>query len=124
MDIKKVKKVKMSLMEAKSDINDIDKIDYIIKNSGTFIFSQELFETIIKDGFGKDEETVFKYITNQMYDELLEKSNQNTDSLGIWINYENQEFENSIKLETLNDMKKYGNDVDSIFEFIKMSIIN
>jgi len=120
MEENKLKSIKMSLMKIEGDIND-DKPEYTIKSSGTFNITPNFYSNLNKKR--KKELTI--NLLNTMYNDLLNKTKNEVDSVGIWINYNQKVYENAIKISVLSDIEKYGaDDVDSIYEFFKMSIID
>jgi hypothetical protein len=119
MDVTKFKSVKMSLMQQKSDIREPDnKADYLVKGSATFNITSAFYTNLKKN----DNEKLTSGLLKAIYEELIQKIND-VDTVGIWINYDNKIYENSIKIETLYDMEKYGNkDIIPIYELFKMSL--
>ena len=119
MDVKKFKSVRMSLMEAKSDINESDnKAEYLVKGSAKFNITPEFYEALEKE----EEKDLTKGLITAMYEELLQKID-GIDTVGIWIDYDGKIFENAIKIDTLGDMKKFGVEgVEPIYEFFKLTI--
>lgn len=119
MDVKKFKSVRMSLMEAKSDINESDnKAEYLVKGSAKFNITPEFYEALEKE----EEKDLTKGLITAMYEELLQKID-GIDTVGIWIDYDGKIFENAIKIDTLGDMKNFGVEgVEPIYEFFKLTI--
>ena len=82
-----------------------------------FNYTIDLFpENVRKDFFSK--------LLEQMYQDLLENDNDiKATSLGIWIEMEDNVYENAIDLKILNDIKRYGDkDVEPLLEFYKMTV--
>jgi len=119
MKLDKFKSVKMSMMEMKSDINEsTGKADYVIKGSSTFQIPPDFYVNVVKEE--KDDLTA--ELIEVMFEELSEKI-IDVDTVGLWIDYNDKIFENSIKLETIHDMKKFGaEDVQPVYEFFKMTV--
>lgn len=120
MNVEKFKKVRMSLMESKGDINEsTNKADYLVKGSATFNITPEFYEELEKS----EEQSLTKGLITAMYEELLQKINDNVDTIGLWVDYNDTIFENAIKISTLGDMKKFGvEEIEPIYEFFKITI--
>ena len=120
MDVNKFKSVKMSLMETKGDINEeTNKADYLAKGSAKFDITPEFYKALEED----QEKDLTKGLITAMYEELLQSIEEDVDTVGIWIEYDDKLFENAIKIDTLGDMKKFGaEDVVPIYEFFKLTI--
>ena len=130
----RIKEIKLSLMEKDTD-NSVPSIEgkenYIIRNSATFNVEEYIDkvvpkeETIVFD----DEFTVEEFndfiseALRHIYGELLSVSGADYDAVGIWINTDEGEFDNSLKLSVINDLEKYGaDDVNPVFELYKMTL--
>jgi hypothetical protein len=119
MKVEKFKSVRMSLMEAKSDINEsTNKAEYLVKGSAKFDITPEFYEALEQE----EEKDLTKGLITAMYEELLQKI-EDVDTVGLWIEYDGKIFENAIKIDTLGDMKKFGTeDVEPIYEFFKLTM--
>jgi len=115
MDLNKLEKITMSLMVAENEPDDLNKTKYVVKATATVVVKESVVKAIEQYGL--------KSVLNVIYDDILEKCKDPVDSIGLWVNYDNKEYENSIKLSTLNDIKQYGsNDIDAIYEFFRMTV--
>lgn len=119
MDVNKFKSVKMSLMEARGDINEeTNKVDYLVKGSAKFDITPEFYEALQKD----QEKDLTQGLIAAMYEELLEKIDD-VDTVGLWVDYDEHIYENAIKIDTLADMKRYAvEEIIPIYEFFKITI--
>lgn len=72
-----------------------------------------------------DTEDLIETLIDQMYKDLLDQANADKseiDSVGLWIDYMGETKSNSISIEVLEDIQKYGaEDVDPIYEFYMMT---
>ena len=119
MDERKLKCIKMSLMEIDGDVTNKNKANYVKRSSGTFNITEKFYANLSKD----DKVLLTKELVKNMYEELTKHTKANVDSLGLWIEYNHQIFENAIKLDTLNDIQTYGQEgINSVYEFLKMTI--
>lgn len=119
MDVKKFKGIKMSLMEAKGDINEsTNKADYLVKGSAKFDITPEFYEALEKE----QEKDLTQGLIAAMYEELLQKID-GVDTVGLWVYYDENIYENAIKIDTLGDMEKFGAEgIVPIYEFFKITI--
>ena len=113
MNIEKIKYIKLSLMKKKSEINKDNKSDYEIYSSAMFNITPELYD-----------ERLFSLLPDEIYKDLISKNNiDNKDYLGIWINYNDEIYENAVSLQTIDDMIRYGDkDINPIYEIFKMTL--
>ncbi|MBW2998758.1 hypothetical protein KY321_04420 [Candidatus Woesearchaeota archaeon] len=101
-------------MEAIGEMDDKEKTEYLIRTSSTINLNDTFREVI--EQYGIEE------ILNFAYEALLKTNESVVDSIGIWVEYDGEIYENSIKLKTLEDMKKYSDeDISPIYEFFKLS---
>jgi hypothetical protein len=113
VEVNKLKRIKLSLMEAIGDIDKKNKTEYLIRTSATINVDNTVEKAIVEYGI-EDVLTV-------IYNDLLKENNVNVDSIGMWVEYDGKEYENSIQLQTLNDMERLGeDDVNAIYEFFKL----
>ena len=114
METDKIKNIKMSLMESVGEMDTSTNItDYVIKASAKITMNDLVEQTIEEHGI----ESVLTYI----YKDLLKENKDKVDSIGMWINYDGKEYENSIQLQTLNDMERLSEAaISPIFEFFKL----
>lgn len=119
MNIEKIKSIKMSLMETKSGINEsTNKADYLVKGSAKFGIKKEFFANLNQG----EEDELTSGLLEAMYEELLNKIND-VDTVGLWVEYDGKILENAMKINALEDMKKFGaDDVSPIHELFKMTL--
>lgn len=118
LDFKKLDHIKISLMETNSSIDSsTGKSDYTIKGSANFKFDDEIKKLLNNEELAK--------LLNMIYEDLRSSiTREEVTSVGMWVDYDNLVYENSIKIETLNDMEEFGaEDIVPIYEFYKMTII-
>ena len=110
--------ITLTLLVKTSDIDvSTNKAEYQKLVTTKFNYTIDLFpENVRKDFFSK--------LLEQMYQDLLENDNDiKATSLGIWIEMEDNVYENAIDLKILNDIKRYGDkDVEPLLEFYKMTV--
>lgn len=118
MNFEKITSITFSLMKLEDDSFSTGKAEYIKKASASF--------NIPKNVLGKNPENDMGIICASMYVDILSKiDRKEVDSLGIWVTYNEEIFENAIKLDTLNDIVKYSvEEINPTFEFLKMTINN
>lgn len=115
-----IKNIRLSLMD--KDIgypeNKDNKGNFIIRSTAGFDLPSEIY----KDA----KETVNFDIIVLMYKDLIEQSTvKEFDSLGLWIIFEDgTELENSIDNTLLINMAAMHSDIDAVFEFAKMTLID
>lgn len=121
MKIEKIESIKLALMQVVEFENmEKDKSDFIVRSS---IFLS------LKDLGIVNKEDDLQYVVTDMYKTLLEKTleaKHNLDPVnyvGVWIKYDGEMFENSIKITTLKDIEIYSaSKVNAIHEFVKMTL--
>jgi hypothetical protein len=116
MILDKIQNIKISLMEIVDEVNmDPTKLDCIIRTS-VFINLENL-------DFIRSENTI-KEILSDMYSSLAPyRNNPEINYIGIWIKYDDEIFDNSIKIQTLDDIKNYSSEeVNGIYEFLIMTL--
>ena len=120
MDYTKITRIKMSLLQLDTEVNDESKAEYSSLLSGTFLIPQDFFIE------GENHESTISDLVNQMYKDLTYNNHRyHADSLGIWITYKNIVFENAISISTLEDIRKYSVDnADPLLELLKMTIFD
>lgn len=119
MEVGKLKNIKMSLMQSKGEINEkTKKAEYEVKGSASFEIKPEFYKDLGDD----DRNDLTEGLLGAMYDELLDKI-KGVDTVGIWIDYDGKQLENSIKIETLEDIEKYSVEkITPVYELFKMTI--
>jgi len=114
MENNKFKSIKISLMESLSDEDEKGKTNYIQKSHALITVNDLVTKTIEEHGI--------ESVLEAVYNELLEINEDEVDSVGLWVDYDGDVYENSIKLETLKDMEEYGDEeVSPIYELFKLS---
>ena len=116
MELEKIQNIKISLMEVADDTNiNPKKLDFVIRSSVSI--NLENLE------FDRSEESI-KTISDDMFGTLTSLTNiPTTDYIGIWVKYDGEVFDNSIKIQTLEDIKEYSvEEVNALYEFIKMTL--
>ena len=121
-----LKEFRISLMQKDKEhvSKEEGKEGFIIKSSATFNL-REYFNNHTKDKVeGEKLENFISTLSRFIYDELLDKCNHPIDSVGVWITTDDDNIcENSMDINLLQKMEEYGEeDVNSIFELIKMTI--
>jgi hypothetical protein len=118
-----IKQIKISLMEKQGDADpSTGKGDYILRASATFLFNEYVQKTFPKAG-EEDREQILKEGSQLIYQDLLEKSKDKFDSVGVWLTIGNKIYENSITISAIEGIQQYGEKgIVPIFELIKMSI--
>jgi len=115
----KIEKLKLSLMQLDKESDD-HKSDFIVKTTAIFRVPENFYEYCVKD---KDFENITQNLLKTIYLNLLNNTKSKYEYVGMWVDYNNKKYENSIKIESLNDIEKYGNNnINSIYEFFKMTI--
>jgi len=120
MNVKELKSIKMSLMKTAGEINEeTSKADYLVKGSAKFDITDDFYKELEKT----EETDLTKGLISAMYEELLTKI-EDVDTVGIWVEYGDNLFENAMKIDTLNVMKDYGvaDNIIPIYEFFKLTI--
>lgn len=101
-------------MESLSDEDEKGKTNYIQKSHALITVNDLVTKTIEEHGI--------ESVLEAVYNELLEINEDEVDSVGLWVDYDGDVYENSIKLETLKDMEEYGDEeVSPIYELFKLS---
>lgn len=132
---KNIKNIKLSLMKKTSskEILDKDKNNFIISASGKLNVSKLL--EIQKHKFKKEDFDDFmsefddfmgealSLIYKELWSHIKEKDKNKIETVGLWINFNDKSIDNSIDINILKDIKKYGEkNINPILEFYKMTI--
>ena len=124
----KIDELKISLMERdlqNKNEEEKHKKAFIIRSSASFDV-KDYVTNHIKEKIGDDDYENFISTTSRLiYDELLSKTSHKevVDTVGVWVSIDSSVYENSMDLDTLDKMEKYGaEDLNAIFELIKMTI--
>jgi len=130
MNMNKEIEIKISLMESIKvpDLEKGGKGEYIVRSSAKYN-PQEYFKNNYRDLTSDEDlngELFEKFLASSMdlvFQELKDKTKQQVDSVGIWIQKGPEILENSMNLEFLEAMNQYGNDdIIPIYEFYKMTL--
>jgi hypothetical protein len=121
MKVEKIESIKLSLMR-------VIEIDNMEKDKSDFIVRSSIFLSLKDLGVINKEEDL-QYVITDMYKTLLQKTLESRYSVdpvnyvGVWIKYDGEMFENSIKITTLKDIEIYTTSkINAIFEFVKMTL--
>ena len=115
METNKFKSIKISLLESIDEPDKKGDTNYIQKSEAFITVNELVIKTIEEHGI--------ENVLEAVYNELIEINKDEVDSVGIWVDYDGKVFENSIKLDTIKDMKEYGDEeVSPIYELFKLSI--
>lgn len=116
MKLEKVNSIKLSLIEKIDEPNmTTSKLDGIIRSS----------ISINLEGLDIEKtESTFRTMLKEMYHILCRSVNlPDVNYLGMWIKYDKEIIDNSISIQTLNDIKNFSDkEIDEIYEFFLMSM--
>jgi acetate kinase len=118
-----INEIKISLMESQGAMDpSTGKSDYIMKTSATFKFN-EYVEKTYPEADEEDREEILKQISALVFQDIVLKTKDKFDSVGIWVTVGDQVFDNSIDSAVLSGIKEHGEkDIVPIYEFIKMTL--
>jgi hypothetical protein len=118
-----IKEIKISLMGSQGEMDpSTGKRDYIIKSSASFQFN-EYMEKTYPEADEEDREQALKEGSQLIYQDLLIKTKDKFDSIGIWIKTEDLIYENSMSISDIEGIQQHGEPgISPIFELIKMTI--
>lgn len=118
MILEKIKSISFSLMKRDSEINQKGKATYIRCSTATF--------KVPKDFFKDNDDSVLKELVNVIYKDLVSKTQDASDTIGVWVEYGSTIYENAISLRTLEDIEQYSSDSDisPIYSFVEMTMPN
>jgi hypothetical protein len=120
INIEKLKYIKLALMKKESEIDKDNKSDFEVFKSAKFKITPEFLDMYID----VDKENLTEFLLNAVYKDLISniEYDENECYLGLWINYNDIEIDNSISLSTMSNIKEYSNDeVNPVYEFLKMT---
>jgi translation initiation factor IF-3 len=118
-----IKQIKISLMESNGEVDpSTGKSDYILKTSATFQFNEYVEKTYPEiDEEGREQ--ILKEASQLIYQDLLEKTKNKFDSVGVWLTIGDKVYETSITLSVMEGIQQYGEKgIVPIFELVKMTI--
>lgn len=119
-----IKEIKISLMEktGESSCKKFKKSEYIVKSSATLDFNTYM-KGKYPEADEEDTEYILKNISNFIFEDLIGKTKDKFDSVGIWIKSKDNFWENAMDLPTLEGIKQYGEiGIVPVFELIKMTL--
>ena len=118
-----IKQIKISLMEARGEIDSsTGKSDYIMKTSATFLFN-EYAEKTYPEADEEDRLQILKEASQLIYRDLIEKTKDKFDSVGVWLTVEEKIYENSISIAVMEGIQEHGiKGIVPIFELVKMTL--
>jgi hypothetical protein len=119
-----ITKIKIALLESDKELED-DKSDFNLKYSATLNI-KEILEKNINNVLDYDFDEFIEEILNNIFEDLMsltKKENIIIDYIGLWIYYDNSVIDNSIKLSILDDIERYGADINPLYEFYKMTLL-
>lgn len=109
-----IRSIQLSLLKKGTEVDKYNKAEYFKKKTAKFTLppdfpkTDEYFEVLLKD----------------MFEELMIDAPDGADSLGLWIELDSITLDNSITLNTLNDIKMYSKEeVNPAWEFFKLTLI-
>ncbi len=118
-----IKQIKISLMESQGEVDpSTGKSDYIMKTSASFQFNEYVEKTCPEiDEEGREQ--ILKEGSQLIYQDLLEKTKDKFDSVGVWLTIGDLIYENSISLAAMEGIQEHGEKgIVPIYELIKMII--
>jgi hypothetical protein len=126
MDTKKIKRIRVSLLEKNYDKSYLDSEhhgNFIKRSTGTLDF-QKLLRFIAERGVAMEPNDLIVHACKELYDEQKSTFDKyDIHSVGVWIEDDEKTIQNSMSLELLADMERYSDDVDNGFEeFVKMTL--
>lgn len=111
MKLENIKAIQFSLLKKEQDL-EVGLTEYTKKITAKFEIPKDFPKT----------QQMFELLVQKIYNDLMEKKTKDVDSLGLWIEIDNDILENAISLQTLDDIQHYSSpDVNSVFEFFKMT---
>lgn len=118
-----IKAITLSLLEKDISKKEKESGEAFIRRSSAIMDIEKFMKN--SQDTSENEHDFIKKTISALFDELQKNNNGQVDSLGIWIEKDNNIYINSIKLKLLEVIKKYGSDdIDPIYEFYKMTINN
>ncbi len=117
-----IKELKISLMEKQGAPDVESKGEYILRTSATFEFNKYVEETY-PGADEEDREYILKEISRLVFEDLISKTKDKFDSVGVWIKVGDEVLENAIDLAVMEGIKQYGESgIVPIFELVKMTL--
>jgi catalase len=110
----------MSMMKMESSVDKKNKAKYTKKSTATFKIPADFYETLTEE----EKKEITCGLVDGMYDDLLKQvSHNDVDSVGVWIDYDGNRYENAMKIQALNEMNEFGaEDVDAVYELFVMTL--
>lgn len=126
-NINTIKEFSISLLEeSNNDYIDasLNKKEFIKRASGNInIEAAERIYTKKGDKINRD--NFVNTISQLIYNELIQKTKNKykIDAIGIWLKFEDDTIiDNSISLNTIQEIEKYDKDISAIYELVKMTL--
>jgi hypothetical protein len=117
-----IKEFKISLMEKQGALDVESKSEYLLRTSATFEFNKYI-EEAYPGADEEDKEYILKEICKLVFEDLVTKTQDKFDSVGVWIKIGDEILENSIDLAVMEGIKQYGEpEIVPIFELVKMTL--
>jgi acetate kinase len=120
-----IKEIKISLMESQGEVDpSTGKADYLMKSSASFRFN-EYVEKNYPEADEEDRLKILKEASKLIYYDIISKTKDKFDSVGVWVTVGDKIYENSIDISTMEGIQEYGEKgIVPIFELVKMSLPN
>jgi len=117
-----IKLLKIALLENKGDVDSAGKGDFLLRTSGAFEFN-EYVKLTYPEADEEDREKILKEACQLIYRDLLEKTHDKFDSVGVWLTVGDQVYENSIAIATMEGIQQYGQEgIAPVYELVKMTL--
>ena len=109
--------VQFSLLKKETDTDKYNKAEYSKKKTVKFVLPPKF----------PQKEYAFKTLCEDMYTDLMNNAPDDTDYIGLWIEYDIKGsiiIDNAISLQTLSDIQEYSKDpnISVAYEFFKMTL--
>lgn len=117
-----IKEIKISLMETRGEVDpSTGKSDYIMKTSATFLFNE--YAKTYPEADEEDRLEMLKEACQLIYKDIIKKTKDKFDSVGVWLTIGEQVYENSISIAVMKGIQEHGvKGIVPIFELVKMTI--
>jgi hypothetical protein len=115
-DFTKITNIRFSLLKKEKDIDE-SKAEFVTYSSASFKVPE----------FKDETEEMFSTFVQWMYEDIVEKTKkeekqfEEKDSIGLWVDYLGETYENAIAISTMKIMQDGGVKLPA-WEFIKMTI--
>lgn len=118
-----IKEIKISLMETNGEVDpSTGKCDYLLRTSASFKFNEYVGKTY-PEADEEDRLQILKEGSKLIYQDLISKTKDKFDSVGVWLTIGDQIYENSIAVSAMEGIQQHGEKgIVPIFELVKMTI--